>query len=61
GAGVEVRSEHILSALRLTRPSMSVEDRAVYEDIYRRFQGSRRADFRPASATDDGSLRTALK
>lgn len=43
------------------RPSIAPRDRLQYASIYDRFRSSRKADFRPASATDDGTLRTALR
>ena len=40
---------------------MPAAERARYENIYSRFLGTRSADFNPASAMDDGNMRTALK
>ena len=40
---------------------MPLKDRAQFQAIYDRFSNARKADFKAASATDDGTLRTALR
>jgi hypothetical protein len=59
--GVTVEARHVQAAFAQARPSMSARDRAEHEAAYRKFAGGRAADFTPASSTDDGTLRTALK
>jgi hypothetical protein len=59
--GVTVEARHVQAAFAQARPSMSARDRAEHEAAYRKFAGGRAADFHPASSTDDGTLRTALK
>ena len=58
---ITVCAEHVQRAYAQTRPSVSPSEKIEQERAYSKFAGGREANFVPASASDDGNQRTALK
>jgi peroxin-1 len=58
---VTVQEDHFLKALQETRPSVSPDDRALFDRLHHPFLTSTRSSYSKAAAPDSQELRTSLR